>query len=293
MRANKSKSFSHSDNNSFQNQSYSNETGIKQNPDLSEYPIITLEEIVRRLFLVFQKLFVALKYQFFKKTQFAPNTISVPWFKLIFVGLVAFIVFKKDLSFFVNMNPPGSAAATKNDLTYNGLGPAQTVSLPSKLSNPFADAAGDSKKDKRIKSYIRRFKDIALSEKEKFGIPASVKMAQAILESNAGSSSLATRNNNHFGIKCFSKKCRKGHCANFNDDHHKDFFRKYESAWESWRSHSEMIVGGRYKKLVGYGNDYRSWASGLKILGHATDKRYTEKLIGTIETYRLDLLDAK
>lgn len=290
MRANKSKSFPFNSNDSFQNESYSEKTGIKRGSEEFEYEVITIGEIARRIFMVLQKLFVALKYQFFKQTQLHPRSISIPWFKLAFVALVAFIVFKKDLSFSINMNAP--EAVTTSSLGYNGMATAQPMSLNTKEAHPFSDAASDSEKDRKYKSYIRRFQKIALSEKEKFGIPASIKMAQALLESNAGKSRLATQNNNHFGIKCFSKKCRKGHCANFNDDHHKDFFRKYESAWESWRSHSEMIVNGRYKKLLDYGNDYRAWATGLKKLGYATDKRYTEKLIETIETYRLDLLDA-
>lgn len=290
MRTNKSKSFSLYEKDSFQKQSYTNGTNIKKGQEENDYEVISIEEIARRVFLIVQKLFVALKYQFYKKTKMSPNSVSIPWFKLVFVALITFIVFKKDLSFSVNMNAPEAISA--NDMAYNGVATAQPMSLSSKSAHPFSDAAGDTEKDKKYKSYIRRFQKIAISEKEKFGIPASVKMAQALHESNAGNSRLATDNNNHFGIKCFSKKCRKGHCANFNDDHHKDFFRKYDSAWESWRSHSEMIIGGRYKKLLKHGNDYRAWAKGLKKLGYATDKRYTEKLIETIETYRLDLLDA-
>ena len=63
---------------------------------------------------------------------------------------------------------------------------------------------------------------------DKFGIPASITLAQGLLESNNGESRLTTKNNNHFGIKCFSRKCKKGHCSNFSDDSHKDFFRKYD-----------------------------------------------------------------
>ena len=136
-----------------------------------------------------------------------------------------------------------------------------------------------------------RFYFDTVTEMKKFGIPASVKMAQGLLESNAGTSKLATKNNNHFGIKCFSKSCGKGHCSNFHDDHHKDFFRIYKSAWESWRSHSKMIVSGRYKALLKHGNDYKAWAQDLKELGYATDSRYTEKLVETIEKYQLYHLD--
>ena len=116
-------------------------------------------------------------------------------------------------------------------------------------------------------------------------------MAQAILESNAGRSSLSTKNNNHFGMKCFSRTCKKGHCSNFGDDSHKDFFRKYGTAWESWRSHSKLIANGKYKSLLKYGNDYKKWAKGLKRLGYATAPHYDQTLIELIEKYRLYELD--
>jgi flagellum-specific peptidoglycan hydrolase FlgJ len=108
-----------------------------------------------------------------------------------------------------------------------------------------------------------------------------------LVESRAGTSRLAKNNNNHFGIKCFSKRCAKGHCTNATDDHHKDFFRKYKSAWESWREHSQLLAGGHYSRLQKCGSDYRQWAYGLKSLGYATDKTYAEKLIGMIERYEL------
>ncbi len=297
MRTNKSKSFSLFEDIPFE-ETYSNSSefgkGMRKGQQANEITLITLSELLRKLLLLLNKPFVALKYLFFKKTQVSPQSIRLPWFKLAFVALVAFIIFKKDLSFSVGMNSPETIAAhdEQNNLSMNSLATAQTVSLNAKKVHPFADAAGDSGKDKKIKSYIRRFQKVAVTEMEKFGIPASVKMAQAIVESNAGNSRLSREFNNHFGIKCFSKQCSKGHCANFSDDHHKDFFRNYDSAWESWRAHSHMLVNGRYQKLLNHEKDYRAWAKGLKKLGYATDKAYTEKLIATIERYQLDLLDA-
>ena len=141
-------------------------------------------------------------------------------------------------------------------------------------------------------AYVEQYKKIAVSESVRTGIPASIKMAQALLESNAGRSRLSTKNNNHFGIKCFSKNCKKGHCANFNDDHHKDFFRKYKSSWESYRAHSKLLMGKRYRHLKELGNeDYRNWAKGLKKAGYATDKRYAEKLINIIDELKLHQFD--
>ena len=141
---------------------------------------------------------------------------------------------------------------------------------------------------KKQQNYISRFAEVARSEMRKYGIPASITLAQGLIESNAGESTLSRKNNNHFGIKCFSKSCKKGHCSNFTDDSHKDFFRKYETAWESYRAHSIMLGGDRYKHLKKLKiSDYRAWAHGLKKAGYATDKRYAEKLIHIIEAFEL------
>ncbi len=146
-------------------------------------------------------------------------------------------------------------------------------------------------KRQKAEDYIRRYAKVAIAEHRKFGIPASIKMAQALVESRAGESTLARKNHNHFGIKCFSKKCKTGHCSNLTDDSHKDFFRIYHSAWESWRAHSQLLNSKKYKPLQKYGDDYKAWAKGLKKLGYATDKNYDKKLIEIIETYQLYRLD--
>ncbi len=139
--------------------------------------------------------------------------------------------------------------------------------------------------------YIERFNKIAKGEMQQYGIPASISLAQGLIESRAGTSKLAVSNNNHFGMKCFSKNCKKGHCSNFTDDTHKDFFRKFPSPWESWRAHSQLLASGRYAKLKRHGRDYRAWAYGLKSVGYATDRTYAEKLIGIIERYDLHKYD--
>lgn len=142
-----------------------------------------------------------------------------------------------------------------------------------------------------VKVYVERFRDIAVKEMKKFGIPASISLAQGLIESRAGTSKLAVQNNNHFGIKCFSRNCKKGHCTNFTDDSHKDFFRKFKKPWESWRAHSQLLASGRYAKLKNHGRDYRKWAYGLQAAGYASDSRYAEKLIGIIERYDLHKYD--
>jgi flagellum-specific peptidoglycan hydrolase FlgJ len=145
------------------------------------------------------------------------------------------------------------------------------------------DSAERAEKKRKQLRYVERFADVAREEMKKYGIPASIKLAQGLLESNAGESRLAVRNKNHFGIKCFSRSCKKGHCSNFTDDHHKDFFRIYPNSWESYRAHSLLMKAERYRSLYQLdSDDFVGWAYGLKKAGYATDDNYAEKLIELI-----------
>lgn len=143
----------------------------------------------------------------------------------------------------------------------------------------------------KANDYVERFAKTAQQEQEIYNIPASITLAQGILESSMGESKLATQNNNHFGIKCFSKSCQKGHCSNYGDDSHKDFFLKFNSAWESYRKHSKFLQGKRYKHLQKYGTDYVKWSHGLHKAGYATDPNYGYKLISIIEQLKLNEYD--
>ena len=110
----------------------------------------------------------------------------------------------------------GTLANTYSNLTYTHP----------KFSTKNTTDAERKKLEKQLE-YVKRFAQVAKTEMDKFGIPASITLAQGLLESNVGESRLSTNNNNHFGVKCFSRSCGKGHCSNFTDDSHKDFFRKY------------------------------------------------------------------
>lgn len=180
----------------------------------------------------------------------------------------------------------GKAVETSLDLGHRDGIVKASKKKPSKSSETApvseSDLPGGSSGD-----YIRKYAKIATSEMHKYGVPASISLAQGLIESRAGSSKLAKMNNNHFGMKCFSHKCRPGHCSNYTDDSHKDFFRIFKNSWESWRAHSQMISTGRYAKLKKYGRDYKKWAYGLRAVGYATDRTYSEKLIGVIERYGL------
>lgn len=152
-------------------------------------------------------------------------------------------------------------------------------------------ATKESPSEKEVQAYIDQFTPIAIREMKKSGIPASISMGQALMDSRGGTSKLAVINNNHFGLKCFSKQCKRGHCSNFEDDSHKDFFRKFEKAEDSWAAHTKILKGKRYRKLYKYKTNYKKWAKGLKKLGYATDKTYDEKLIYMIKKYQLYKLD--
>lgn len=140
-------------------------------------------------------------------------------------------------------------------------------------------------------AYVERFAKVAQGEYAKFGIPASISLAQGLLESEAGTSTLARKANNHFGIKCFAKRCGSGHCMNLTDDSHKDFFRKYATAWDSWRAHSQLLMKPNYKRCRDCGDDVECWARELKRAGYATDKRYREKLLAKIQSLDLQRFD--
>lgn len=137
--------------------------------------------------------------------------------------------------------------------------------------------------------YIDRFAHIAVAEQEKYGIPASITLAQGLVESGFGKSKMARTLNNHFGIKCTpGQKRQRGRCYTFHDDTQYDKFLKFESAWASYRYHSKILQYERYQSLYELDiTDYESWAIGLQKAGYASDKDYAKKLIRIIELYEL------
>ncbi len=135
--------------------------------------------------------------------------------------------------------------------------------------------------------YIAKYKELAIRQMKKYKIPASIILAQACLESADGRSTLATKANNHFGIKCHSSW--KGKTYRKDDDRRNECFRKYPTIEDSYKDHSEFLKNGkRYSKLFSLPlRDYRKWAKGLKEAGYATDPHYAEVLIKIIEDYQL------
>ncbi len=147
--------------------------------------------------------------------------------------------------------------------------------------------------DETVESYITQYKDIAIEEMWRTGIPASITLAQGIIESNAGKSPLATDANNHFGIKCHDSWI--GESYSYDDDKKNECFRKYPSSLESYKDHSDFLKNrGRYAILFSYGiNDYKAWAKGLKACGYATNPRYSNILVKCIDDYDLHQWDLK
>jgi LysM repeat protein len=139
--------------------------------------------------------------------------------------------------------------------------------------------------------YISTYKDLAIIEMKRSGIPASITMAQACLESGDGNSWLARKANNHFGIKCHNDW--NGRKIHHDDDEKNECFRKYKSVYDSYRDHSDYLMGqSRYNFLFELDpSDYKGWARGLKKAGYATDASYAEALIRIIKDYELDRLD--
>jgi flagellum-specific peptidoglycan hydrolase FlgJ len=138
-----------------------------------------------------------------------------------------------------------------------------------------------------INGYVFHYKDIAMNNMKDFGIPASIILAQGILESGSGRGDLAVSANNHFGIKCH--KDWTGESVKHDDDSDQECFRKYNDPAESFKDHALFLTSRpRYASLFNIEKgDYKAWAQGLRTAGYATDPKYPEKLINYIERYNL------
>jgi flagellum-specific peptidoglycan hydrolase FlgJ len=208
------------------------------------------------------------------------------------------------LSFFVSCGTQSRIKTSKNSTaktrtnSSRGKKPAITTTRTKK------ETASTTKRDTRqsevlestsrtvvyadlVKAYVLEFKDIAKDNMRRHGVPASITLAQGILESGAGRGTLCVNANNHFGIKCHSGWT--GETVHHDDDSEQECFRKYAKAAESYNDHSLFLTTrGRYASLFHLPKgDYVAWANGLKAAGYATDPKYPDKLIGLIERYNL------
>ncbi len=161
----------------------------------------------------------------------------------------------------------------------------QEEKAPTQQQRPSVTAVPNS-----ISEYIAMYGPTARANMQQYGIPASITLAQGILESGAGRSELTRRANNHFGIKCHDWT---GERVYHDDDRRGECFRKYANPADSFRDHSLFLTQrGRYAFLFDLDkDDYRGWAKGLRQAGYATDRKYPEKLISLIERYELYRFD--
>ena len=148
-------------------------------------------------------------------------------------------------------------------------------------------------RNKQYEAYIKQYRDLAVEEMKKYHIPASITLAQGLLESGAGQSALARKSNNHFGIKCGGDW--NGRTVSHNDDARGECFRAYKHPKQSYEDHSKFLASrSRYASLFKLKiTDYKGWARGLKKAGYATNPRYADQLIGIIELYDLHKYDTK
>ena len=146
--------------------------------------------------------------------------------------------------------------------------------------------------NKSYQDYFDLYDDVAVEQMQKYGIPASITLAQGVLESGAGKSDLARKGNNHFGIKCNGWTGRKTY---HDDDELQECFRAYDNAYQSYVDHSVFLKSSpRYSRLFELKQtDYKGWAKGLKACGYATSPTYAQKLINIIELYQLYKYDKK
>ena len=171
-----------------------------------------------------------------------------------------------------NNKKNNSETELKSKKTKNKKKKSKTVVIPPKILN--------------TEDYVKYYSGIAMDEMIQFGIPASITLAQGILESGAGKGRLAVQANNHFGIKCHDWNGKKIY---HDDDEEQECFRKYDNPEYSYRDHSLFLSNrGRYSFLFDLKkDDYKQWAKGLKKAGYATDPKYPQKLIDLIQRYQL------
>lgn len=229
--------------------------------------------------------------------------------KVVLLVVVALVVINKDFSFSLNLQSPTREQAPKqpyvapqqpqgqikeNKITEKHQEKISSNKEPSKSS--IINAAPKSNKsafeqlkavDKKMReSYIRRFSHVAVDEMKKFKIPASIVLAQALLNSAAGTNQVALQGKNHFNLSCENWS---GDAVNFSDG---TCYREFVSPWRSYRNHSKIITTGNYKHLKSLGtNDYKRWAFGIEKGGFSKEKKYAKQLVNTIELYNLNRFD--
>jgi hypothetical protein len=237
-------------------------------------PKLVLQSFYRRLMQGLGRLIVVAKYALsnlnlntnVRRPAFAFR-MSIPWWKIGLVALAVFIVLKKDIQLSLNLQSP-LGAAPKDEERQEPMEEAAAFDVAQSVA--WGGGAAGEPDPQLVRDYIDRFADLAVSEMQKFGVPASIKMGQAILASRAGTDPEVRRANNHFGRSLAGVK--------------------YDNAWHNWREHS-LLLYHEYPSLFELGDDYRQWARQLRKLQYAGDRNYDNRLNDVIETYKLYRLD--
>ena len=241
--------------------------------------------------------------------------VSKNWYKLGVIAFLLYIFFQKNLSFEINLNNPLQieqkspnsdspqqipvrkerekyTEAEKNTSIASinsGATDRFDISIFSSGETKVSALSILSKVDENTKmKYLKRFAHVAVSERKKFGVPASVILANALLHSYSGTRDLAKSGNNHFAVPCNSDWT--GPQGNYGSQ----CLRHYKNAWSGFRNHSEFVTTGKFKPLRQLGSkDYKSWAVGLEKLGYSNEPSLGNTLVQIIEQYRLNELDDK
>jgi len=230
---------------------------------------------LRRLLRMFARWMTSLRFRVRAGRFSLPGFLRLPWWKVGLALLAVYILTRKDLQFSLDMKSP--LGQVHKDEKENSPGPSGVAPMDvARRGQPAAHRAAyptvDALDDAAVRAYINRFVKVAIAEMDKYGIPASVKMAQGILESQAGKKSGVKRTHNHFGAPLSQGS--------------------YETAWQNWRAHSELL-SNQYNRLFAYGRDYGKWSAGLQRAGYSPDPAYAQKLQQIIERYQLHTLDQR
>ncbi len=204
--------------------------------------------------------------------------------------IIRFVSFLMLIVFAASCGSKKKVVTRKDDVEINNRG-KENHKTPAEVVDDVKAEMPRNSYHYRVEDYIRDYAPIAQEEMRLYKIPASITLAQGILESGAGNGELTRRANNHFGIKCHDWEGEKVY---HDDDRRGECFRKYKHARYSYRDHSLFLSGrGRYAFLFDLdADDYKGWAKGLRAAGYATDRRYPDKLIDLIERYELYKFDS-
>ena len=213
--------------------------------------------------------------------------------KIIYLLLTLFLVScgsSRNKKVPVYKKKPAVTVSTKNKPATSSTNPYETKTTSTNNESLEATSRVMTNAE-TIMLYVTTFKDVAMQNMQQYGIPASITLAQGILESGAGRGRLSKEANNHFGIKCHKEW--SGPSIKHDDDASQECFRKYNDPAESYKDHSLFLTSrSRYSKLFDLDKgDFEGWAKGLKNAGYATDPKYPSKLIGIIERYELHKYD--